>query len=83
MSKEGELFLNGHLNWLFKWWEVMVSEVNEIAPVIEDYDRSVGGFAIMTIMCLPPDRVTEHEDTNQMSASNLGIVFGPTLLRPE
>ncbi|XP_022109917.1 rho GTPase-activating protein 45-like isoform X2 [Acanthaster planci] len=27
-------------------------------------------------------RVSENEDYNQMSASNLGIVFGPTLLKP-
>ncbi len=27
-------------------------------------------------------RVTRQEHINQMSASNLGIVFGPTLLRP-
>ena len=27
-------------------------------------------------------RVSEHEEDNAMSASNLGIVFGPTLLRP-
>lgn len=27
-------------------------------------------------------RVQEAEEQNQMSASNLGIVFGPTLLRP-
>ena len=26
-------------------------------------------------------RVVQHESENQMSASNLGIVFGPTLLR--
>jgi len=29
------------------------------------------------------NRISLHEDTNQMSASNLGIVFGPTLLRPK
>ncbi|XP_062834031.1 rho GTPase-activating protein 29 isoform X2 [Anolis carolinensis] len=27
-------------------------------------------------------RVTEHSDENKMSASNLGIIFGPTLIRP-
>ena len=27
-------------------------------------------------------QVSANEDQNQMSASNLGIVFGPTLLRP-
>lgn len=28
-------------------------------------------------------RVASHSDQNQMNASNLGIVFGPTLLRPQ
>ncbi|KYO34316.1 rho GTPase-activating protein 9 [Alligator mississippiensis] len=28
-------------------------------------------------------RVTAHADTNRMTRQNLGIVFGPTLLRPE
>jgi len=27
-------------------------------------------------------RVSMQQETNQMSAANLGIVFGPTLLRP-
>ncbi|XP_077189051.1 rho GTPase-activating protein 29 isoform X2 [Paroedura picta] len=27
-------------------------------------------------------RVTEYSDENKMSASNLGIIFGPTLIRP-
>ena len=28
-------------------------------------------------------RVASHSEQNQMNASNLGIVFGPTLLRPQ
>ena len=28
-------------------------------------------------------RVALQEEQNQMNAANLGIVFGPTLLRPE
>ncbi|NXW63847.1 RHG15 protein, partial [Eurystomus gularis] len=28
-------------------------------------------------------RVTEHVDVNRMTRQNIGIVFGPTLLRPE
>ena len=32
--------------------------------------------------CVCVCRVAAHSDLNQMSSSNLGIVFGPTLLRP-
>ncbi|MBN3296158.1 RHG15 protein, partial [Amia calva] len=28
-------------------------------------------------------RVNEHSDTNRMTTQNIGIVFGPTLMRPE
>lgn len=28
-------------------------------------------------------RVLEHSDTNRMTTQNIGIVFGPTLMRPE
>ena len=28
-------------------------------------------------------RVAKHSDRNLMKASNLGVVFGPTLMRPE
>ena len=42
---------------------------------------------LSTVTCKEMDavcvnRVKENEAVNQMSASNLGIVFGPTLLRP-
>ena len=33
--------------------------------------------------CLFFFRVADHSDENQMTPSNLAIVFGPTLLRPE
>lgn len=28
-------------------------------------------------------RVLEHSNTNRMTTQNIGIVFGPTLMRPE
>ena len=36
-------------------------------------------------MCLHThtSRVAKHSDRNLMKASNLGVVFGPTLMRPE
>lgn len=37
-------------------------------------------FALICL-CFCPNRVSENYD-NKMSPSNLGIVFGPTLLRP-
>lgn len=36
------------------------------------------------ILCTPfPSRVREHSDANRMTTQNIGIVFGPTLLRHE
>ena len=32
--------------------------------------------------CPPPPRISELEQDNKMSPSNLGIVFGPSLMRP-
>ena len=29
------------------------------------------------------DSIADHSDRNLMKASNLGVVFGPTLMRPE
>lgn len=35
-------------------------------------------------VCVPSVcRVLEHSDTNRMTTQNIGIVFGPTLMRPE
>uniref|UniRef100_A0AAQ5YD72 Rho GTPase activating protein 9 n=1 Tax=Amphiprion ocellaris TaxID=80972 RepID=A0AAQ5YD72_AMPOC len=37
----------------------------------------------LQFMCRHLKRVLEHLDTNRMTTQNIGIVFGPTLMRPE
>uniref|UniRef100_A0A672ZP48 Rho GTPase activating protein 9 n=1 Tax=Sphaeramia orbicularis TaxID=375764 RepID=A0A672ZP48_9TELE len=37
----------------------------------------------LLFMCRHLKRVLEHSDTNRMTTQNIGIVFGPTLMRPE
>nr|XP_046239195.1 rho GTPase-activating protein 15 isoform X2 [Scatophagus argus] len=37
----------------------------------------------LQFMCRHLKRVLEHSDTNRMTTQNIGIVFGPTLMRPE
>ncbi|KAM9409441.1 rho GTPase-activating protein 15 isoform 2-T3 [Pholidichthys leucotaenia] len=37
----------------------------------------------LQFMCRHLRRVLEHSDTNRMTTQNIGIVFGPTLMRPE
>uniref|UniRef100_UPI003AADEAC0 rho GTPase-activating protein 9 isoform X2 n=1 Tax=Centroberyx gerrardi TaxID=166262 RepID=UPI003AADEAC0 len=37
----------------------------------------------LQFMCRHLRRVLEHSDANRMTTQNIGIVFGPTLMRPE
>ncbi|XP_054640295.1 rho GTPase-activating protein 15 isoform X2 [Dunckerocampus dactyliophorus] len=37
----------------------------------------------LQFICRHLKRVLEHSDTNRMTTQNIGIVFGPTLMRPE
>ncbi|XP_047188918.1 rho GTPase-activating protein 15 isoform X2 [Scophthalmus maximus] len=37
----------------------------------------------LLFMCRHLKRVLEHSDINRMTTQNIGIVFGPTLMRPE
>ncbi|KAM3621811.1 uncharacterized protein V6R79_016404 [Siganus canaliculatus] len=37
----------------------------------------------LQFMCRHLQRVLEHTDNNRMTTQNIGIVFGPTLMRPE
>ncbi|KAM9859388.1 rho GTPase-activating protein 15 isoform 2-T2 [Aulostomus maculatus] len=37
----------------------------------------------LQFMCRHLKRVLEHSSTNRMTTQNIGIVFGPTLMRPE
>lgn len=40
------------------------------------------GFLVFCFIFFSCSRVTLHEKDNFMNAENLGIVFGPTLMRP-
>lgn len=35
------------------------------------------------IISVPVCRVSSHSDQNQMTVSNLGMIFGPTLMRSQ
>ncbi|XP_071420995.1 rho GTPase-activating protein 29 isoform X2 [Pithys albifrons albifrons] len=59
-------------------------ELNRIIIKIKDLLKQLPGPNYNTLQYLIGHlhRVTEQSDENKMSASNLGIIFGPTLLRP-
>ena len=38
---------------------------------------------LMEILFRHLKRVADHKEKNRMAASNLGVVFGPTLMKPE
>ncbi|KAM8867115.1 rho GTPase-activating protein 9 isoform 2-T3 [Synchiropus picturatus] len=40
-------------------------------------------YDTLKFMCRHLKRVLEHSDANRMTTQNIGIVFGPTLMRPE
>lgn len=59
--------------------------------LIEHLYRYAGGIFLpiilkhpnqYTLKCSVLSRVTEHSAENKMTASNLGIIFGPTLIKP-
>ncbi|XP_033736742.1 rho GTPase-activating protein 45-like isoform X2 [Pecten maximus] len=54
--------------------------VNQLADVVSKLPYS--NFKTSAIIMHHLNRIAENYSTNQMTASNLGIVFGPTLLRP-
>lgn len=45
--------------------------------------RAINWALLSSFPSLSPFRVMEHSDANRMTTQNIGIVFGPTLLRPE
>jgi len=61
---------------------------------IEDYNEKLwrlkelvaelppSNYAVLKRILGHLERVTDFEDTNQMYATNLAIVFGPTLVKP-
>ncbi|NXG24121.1 RHG29 protein, partial [Grallaria varia] len=59
-------------------------ELNRIIIKIKDLLKQlpVPNYNTLQYLIGHLHRVTEQSDENKMSASNLGIIFGPTLLRP-
>ncbi|KFO78108.1 Rho GTPase-activating protein 29, partial [Cuculus canorus] len=59
-------------------------ELNRIIIKIKDLLKQlpVPNYNTLQFLIGHLHRVTEQSDENKMSASNLGIIFGPTLIRP-
>ncbi|XP_062437153.1 rho GTPase-activating protein 29 isoform X3 [Rhea pennata] len=59
-------------------------ELNRIIIKIKDLLKQlpVPNYNTLQYLIAHLHRVTEQSDENKMSASNLGIIFGPTLIRP-
>ncbi|XP_069645396.1 rho GTPase-activating protein 29 isoform X3 [Haliaeetus albicilla] len=59
-------------------------ELNRIVIKIKDLLKQlpVPNYNTLQYLIGHLHRVTEQSDENKMSASNLGIIFGPTLIRP-
>ncbi|XP_069718226.1 rho GTPase-activating protein 29 isoform X1 [Phaenicophaeus curvirostris] len=59
-------------------------ELNRIIIKIKDLLKQlpVPNYNTLQFLIGHLHRVTERSDENKMSASNLGIIFGPTLIRP-
>ncbi|XP_055580848.1 rho GTPase-activating protein 29 isoform X2 [Falco cherrug] len=62
----------------------MCIELNRIIIKIKDLLKQlpVPNYNTLQYLIGHLHRVTEQSDENKMSASNLGIIFGPTLIRP-
>ncbi|XP_029138812.1 rho GTPase-activating protein 45 [Protobothrops mucrosquamatus] len=57
--------------------KAMVTKLNELLK-----ELPAKNFATLKCIVQHLKRIIELEDDNKMSSSNLGIVFGPTLMRP-
>uniref|UniRef100_A0A3B1JZS6 Rho GTPase activating protein 9 n=1 Tax=Astyanax mexicanus TaxID=7994 RepID=A0A3B1JZS6_ASTMX len=68
---------------------------HDIVETMSDYLDKVNRMKLLIISMPPPNhdtmrhmfrhlkRVMEHSDSNRMTTQNIGIVFGPTLMRPQ
>ncbi|KAM9798969.1 rho GTPase-activating protein 9 [Syngnathus typhle] len=56
-------------------------KVNHLKSVVHSMPQP--NHDTLQFICRHLKRVLEHSDANRMTTQNLGIVFGPTLLRPE
>lgn len=64
---------------------VQISEVDEKVQTLKDLVRSLpepNHDTLNYIIC-HLNSVREHSEMNRMTTQNIGIVFGPTLMRPE
>ncbi|TVK90443.1 Rho GTPase-activating protein 9 [Bagarius yarrelli] len=67
----------------------------DLVPELPDYMDKVERLKLLVVSLPPPNhdtmrhmiqhlkRVMEHSDINRMTTQNIGIVFGPTLMRPQ
>lgn len=51
--------------------------------VLDIQNPELTHFLLLSLNVLSVCRVLERSDTNRMTTQNIGIVFGPTLMRPE
>ena len=74
---------------------VTCKAASENEDIREEYDKLLGRLRELVLqlptanrltaarLIMHLKRVSEHDEANAMPGSNLAIVFGPTLLRPE
>ncbi|XP_075706279.1 rho GTPase-activating protein 9 [Rhinoderma darwinii] len=64
---------------------VQISDVDEKVQILKELVRNLPepNHDTLTYMLCHLNSVREHSETNRMTTQNIGIVFGPTLMRPE
>lgn len=64
---------------------VQISDVDEMVQTLKDLLRSLPepNHDTLNYIISHLNSVREHSEMNRMTTQNIGIVFGPTLMRPE